>query len=515
MKEKQFVIGVDAGTSNIKAVLFDLKGNELASHGIPVKLDSPLPNTAEQDMQEIWDCVTTCVAKIAGDIEVDQCVGIGVTSHGDGTWMIDADGNPVRSGIFWCDGRATDAVESWHQEGIAREAFALCGTAVNTGTQSCQLEWLKNHEPESLERASSIFHCKDWIFYKLTGQRTTDETDESLPMLNMATRQYDDRLFELFNLNNLRDKFPPVLPAYRNIGQLNADVAERIGLQPGMTVGSGPMDVSACALGVGAIRHGDGSTILGTAGIHQVTMDSADLTPEMVGMTLCHAPSDKWLRLMAVNSATPNVDWFLRELGEGIRRQAEADGISIFDAVDQAIQSVPIGSRGVMYHPYLLPNGERAPFIKPAAKASFSGLSDTNVAADLLRAVYEGVVFAMVDCYRHMPIEVKTITLSGGGAKSDVWCQMVADAMGTPIQITAGTEFGAKGAAMNVAVATGVFESYEQAVDKMVHAKKTYSPDLARHATYQKLYPLYKKIAESSAEYWDLRAEILDALESE
>ena len=125
MKEKQFVIGVDAGTSNIKAVLFDLKGNELASHGIPVTLDSPLPNTAEQDMQEIWDCVTTCVAKIAGDIEVDQCVGIGVTSHGDGTWMIDADGNPVRSGIFWCDGRATDAVESWHQEGIAREAFSL------------------------------------------------------------------------------------------------------------------------------------------------------------------------------------------------------------------------------------------------------------------------------------------------------------------------------------------------------------------------------------------------------
>lgn len=512
MSEKQFVIGVDAGTSNIKAVLFDLQGNELASHGIAMKLDAPLPNTAEQDMQEIWDNVCTCIAEISRDLNPDQCAGIGITSHGDGTWMIDAQGSPVRKGIFWCDGRAADVVDRWHQSGIARKAFALCGTAVNTGTQACQLAWLKEHEPESLERAGCIFHCKDWIFYKLTGRRTTDETDESLPMLNMSSRQYDDRLFDLFELGKLRDKFPDVLPASRNIGTLHEEAAGRLGLPTGMTVGSGPMDVSACALGVGAIRHGDGSTILGTAGIHQVTMDSADLTPEMVGMTLCHAPSDKWLRLMAVNSATPNVDWFLRELGAGIRQQAESGGASVFDEVDRAIQSVPIGSRGVMYHPYLLPNGERAPFIKPAAKAAFSGLSDTNVAADLLRAVYEGVAFAMVDCYRHMPIEVKAITLSGGGSKSSVWCQIVADAMGTPIQITAGTEFGAKGAAMNVAVATGVFESYEQAVSEMVTADKTYHPDPKHHAHYQKLYPLYKKIADCSAEGWDLRAELQDEL---
>lgn len=508
------LIGVDAGTSNIKAVVFDQHGNELASHSIPMALSSPLPNTAEQDAIEIWQNVCTCIRAVAAEIAPEQWAGIGVTSHGDGTWMIDPEGNPVRQGILWCDGRAAEQVERWHSDGTAEKAFASCGTAVNTGTQACQLAWLRQHEPDALDRADTIFHCKDWIFYKLTDRITTDDTDESLPMLNMASRQYDEDLFELFGLADLRDKFPVVLTAFDNHAPLSDACAADLGLPAGMTVAAGPMDVSACALGVGAIGHGDGSSVLGTAGIHQVTMDTADLTPAMVGMTLCHAPADKWLRLMATNSATPNVDWFLRELGVVFQAAADADDVSVFDKVDAAIAAVDPGSGGVMYHPYLLPNGERAPFIKPSAKASFTGLSESNTSAELLRAVYEGIALAMYDCYQYMPIPVKSISLSGGGTRSGVWCQLIADVMGTDILITAGNEFGAKGAAMNLGVAAGVFDSYEAAVKSMVHAHRTYTPDSAAHAIYQKLYPLYKKIADSATEYWKLRATIMEELQS-
>ena len=331
-------------------------------------------------------------------------------------------------------------------------------------------------------------------------------------MLNMASRQYDDELFAIFALEDLRARFPKVLPAGQNIAGLSAAGAAALGLPEGMPVGSGPMDVAACALGVGAIGHGDGSTVLGTAGIHQVTMDKPDLTPQMVGMTLCHAPQDRWLRLMATNSATPNLDWVLRHLGRDFRKQADQRGAGIFDVVDEAITAVPIGSRGVMYLPYLLPNGERAPFIKPSAKASFCGLSESHGLADLMRAVYEGVTLAMVDCYEHMPIKATTISLSGGGTRSEPWCQMIADAMGAAIRVPAGTEFGAKGAAMNLAVGTGLMDSYKQAVSRMVAASKSYEPDLANHAIYQKFYPLYRKLAADSGDYWDLRARILQEL---
>jgi len=515
MSDKKYLIGIDAGTSTIKGVLFDLEGREIVSHGIPMQIESPFTNTAEQDMETIWNNVALCLQEVVKNSSADEIFGIGITSHGDGTWMMDSDGNPVRKGILWCDGRAGNLVEKWHAEGRAEKAFERCGTAVNTGTQACQIAWLNEQEPEKLEQAQVIFHCKDWIFYKLTGLITTDETDESLPMLNMETRQYDDELFRVFDLMKLKAKFPKVLPAKDNLGVLSPAAAALLGLPAGLPVSSGPMDVSACALGIGAIGHGDGSSILGTAGIHQVTMDHANINPKMVGMTLCHAPGNRWLRLMATNSATPNIDWFLRELGEGFRRQADEAGRSVFEDVDQAIAAVPIGSRGVMYHPYLLPNGERAPFIKPSAKASFTGLSESNGVADLLRAVYEGICFAMFDCYQHMPIEVKAITLSGGGGKSEVWSQMITDVMGTPIRITHGTEFGAKGAAMNLAVALKVFVDYEEAVQKMVSIRKTYAPDESKHRRFKELYAIYKKISELSHGYWDLRAKALDVIKSD
>ena len=174
MAKKRYIIGVDAGTSQIKAVLFDLGGGELTAHAVPIQIESPSPDTAEQDMGAIWAHAVDCIRQVARELDPEQCAGIGITAQGDGTWMIDAAGEPVRPGISWCDGRAAQIVESWHGDGTARRAFDRCGTAVNTGTQACQIAWLKQHEPQSLQRARTIFHCKDWIHFKLTGQVTTD-----------------------------------------------------------------------------------------------------------------------------------------------------------------------------------------------------------------------------------------------------------------------------------------------------------------------------------------------------
>ena len=299
--EGQCLIGVDAGTSVVKAVAFDQLGNEVCVHETPMPLRQPEPLWIEQDMPQLWETVKVCLRSIAAQLQTSkrEIQGIGITSTGDGTWIIDREGKPVRGGILWCDGRAGKIVERLHAQGIAHRAFDICGTSVFTGSQAAQLLWLRENEPEALKKAQIIFHAKDWLFYKLTGLITSDETDESLTMLRMSTRQYDPDLFKIFGIDDLYSKFPPVKATVDNVAPLLAEVAAELGLPKGVAVGSGPMDVAACALGTGAIEHGQASSILGTAGIHQVIMEEPNLEPRMVGMTLCHGVKGRWMRMLA------------------------------------------------------------------------------------------------------------------------------------------------------------------------------------------------------------------------
>jgi sugar (pentulose or hexulose) kinase len=511
MTENRCLIGIDAGTSVVKAVAFDEEGNEFCVHEAAVPLHRPERSWVEQDMNELWGTVKSCLGKVARHLRESerQLAGIGITSTGDGTWMIDREGNPVRHGILWCDGRASKIIEEWHSRGVAREAFEICGTSVFTGSQAAQLSWLRDAEPSSLARARVIFHAKDWLFFKLTGIVSSDETDESLTMLRMSTRQYDPELFRIFAIEDLYSKFPVVKPTEANAGQILPALAAELGIAAGTLVASGPMDVAACALGTGAIEHGQASTVLGTAGIHQVVMSEALIEPKMVGMTLCHGLPGRWLRMLAAMTATPNLDWFLSELGGSLNGDEAGSGENKYRYVEDLVAAVPAGSEGVMFHPYLFPGGERGPFVKPTARASFTGLSLDHSRRHLLRAVYEGVAFATLDCYRHMPIDPDVVCLSGGGAKSEVWCHILADCLGKPVRVPAGSQFGAKGAALNVGVAAGYYPSAQESVKRAVKMARFYEPDSANAQIYQELYQVYQQTAERQMDLWDLRAKIL------
>ena len=184
--------------------------------------------------------------------------------------------------------------------------------------------------------------------------------------------------------------------------------------------------------------------------------------------------------------------------------------MNVYDYMDSLIEKTPIGANGVMYHPYLLAGGERAPFTDPRARASYTGIAVRHTLADIVRATYEGVVFAMMDCYQHMPEGMKKITLCGGGANSPTWCQMFADAMGVPITIVGGSEAGALGVCINNAVVQGYYKSYKEAVDHIIEVEKVYEPNMENHAKFAKLYPLYKLTWEQLAATWKLRNELLE-----
>lgn len=512
---KKYLIGIDSGTTGIKAVIFDTKGNELFSARRKLEGLTPYEDWYEEDMDDIYTSCYECIEEVLKEIEPQKVIGIGVTAQGDGLWMMDEKGSPVRPGMCFCDGRTGEIIDDWREKGVLEKTFHICGTVAFGSSICAEIKWLEKNEPEALEKASVFFHLKDWLFYKLTGIISCDESDMSIPMLNAKTNQYDDRLFELFEIEKYRSKFPKTRTTSENRGRILPELAERLGLNKEVLVVGGPMDIAACALGCGAIHDGQASTVIGTAAIHSVIMDEPRPEPYMAGMTLAHCIPGRWIRLVSSLGGAPNLEWFLEQMGSGIKACAKEQDKDVYDYCSELIANVPIGSRGVIYHPYLMAGGERSPFFKSNIKASFMGISFNTKTEDMLRAVYEGIAMAMVDCYRSTEADLKEIYVSGGGAKSDVWMQIFADAMDTDIVICSGTEFGAKGAALNVGVALGIYSGYEDAAASTVHEVKRFKPDKEKHKRYQKLYGLYRKGYELSMDWWDLRTEFLNTAEKE
>ncbi len=506
MSNEQLIIGIDAGTSMTKAVAFSLNGSEVTKASRSTRLHTP-DNWIEADMDFVWEDVSACLREIADTVR-KQSLGvisaIGITATGDGTWMMDTHGLPTRAGIMWCDGRSQAYVNAWHEDGTARKAYGYCGTSVFPGTQAAQIRWLMDNDADALEKAAVVFHEKDWLLYKLTGTISTDATDQCLTNIDLKTATYDPELLSVFGVELQISKFPEIRPTSENAAPILETVAHALSLPAGIPVAAGPMDVSAHALGVGAIRARQASSVLGTAGLHQIIMDDTNISMDnMTGMTLCHCKPNSWIRLVAAMVATPNLDWVLDTTG--VRDGKTVD----YSRLERELKEIPPGSAGVIYQPYLAPGGERGPFVNTTAKAGFFGISQSHTKYHLIRAVYEGVAFSMRDCYEHMPIEPYEILLSGGGANSAFWSQMVCDIVGKRIVIPDGSEYGARGAAINAGVAAGIFESYESAVETTIKYTRKFEPNMTQHETYSRFYELYRNLYTAQVAIWKQRADIL------
>ncbi len=506
---ERYIIGIDSGTTSIKAVLFDLAGNEIDKKAFPLTAIFPEENQYEEDMAEIWDKAKRCVGHIAAKYPRESIVGLGITAQGDGLWLVDENCEPVRNGICFCDGRAAEVVDRWAEDGTCDKLFELTGTRVFTGNQNGIVRWMDEHERESLERSKYFLHLKDYLFYRFTGEITTDSTDQSLIFLDQNTGRYMDETFSLCGIEKYREKYPPIKSASENAYKILPALAEELGLSAEVLITSGPMDVAACATGSGVVENGHCCSIIGTAALHEMVLDKPLQDSIKAGMTITHAMEGRWLRLMASLAGTPNLEWMLGAVGKQVEQDAKAAGKNVYGYMEELVSAVPIGSRGLMYHPYLLAGGERAPFTDSRARASYTGISVKHTTADIVRATYEGVAFAMMDCYMHMPQEIKQVTVCGGGAGSDMWCQMFADALGTRIVTVKGAELGAKGVIINNAVVQGFYASFTEAVSRTVEQNKVFEPDMEKHAEYRRFYELYKITYEALRPTWKKRAELL------
>jgi sugar (pentulose or hexulose) kinase len=431
------IIGLDAGTTVIKAVVFDDDGTPLARAAKQTRVDRAGPGRYEQDVAEVFAAAETVLAELAGYGPVDA---IGVTGQGDGVWLADADGNPVRPAVSWLDARGAEILARWDADGTLDAIFRRTGSLLFPGAAAPILAALAVQEPAALEAAATAGYCKDLVVQRLTGMRATDPSDASVPFLDPHTADYADELLARCGLDRYRRLLAPVLRTPR--APLSGRAADRTGLAAGTPVVAAPYDLPASAWGGGVTEVGDGLLIVGTTLACQVLTDTVETAGEPCGLTLATWTDGRWLRAMPAMTGTAALDWVLALVGAGI---TDLPGL---------LAASPAGANGVSALPFFAEAGERAPFVEPAARARLDGLHVGVERADLVRAVAEAIAYAARHCLTAAGLTGELV-VCGGGAASRPWLQIFADVLGRPLRALPGDEVGARGAALAARRAVG------------------------------------------------------------
>ncbi|WP_214411882.1 FGGY-family carbohydrate kinase [Sphaerisporangium fuscum] len=485
------VICVDAGTTMIKAVGYDEAGAEVAVARHETGVSRPAPGHAEQDMDLVWDAVARTVRDVAS--RLPGPVGfVAVTAQGDGVWLVDRSGRPTGPAILWNDARAAGLVDAWTRSGVAERAFRVNGSSSASGLPHAILAWLKEHDPERLDRSAAVLTCGGWIFSRMTGEVAADESDASAPFMDLRARAYSPELLELFGLDWAARLLPEVRDDEHRVAGLSRDAGESLGLPAGTPVVMAPYDIVSTAIGAGAVDRGQACSILGTTLCTETIVAEPDLDGDAVGITI--AVPGGYLRAFPTFAGTEIIQWACRLLG--------LPGPA---ALGELAAASPPGAGGLAFLPYLSPAGERAPFSDPLARGSFLGLTFEHGPEHVARAVLEGLTLVVQDCLAASGGAPTELRVCGGGSASDLWLRLIADVTGVPVSRSADAEVGARGAYLIGLVATGAAADMETAAKRFVRLGDVFHPQPGPYAT---AYQDFLALRDTTAGTWPLLGEM-------
>lgn len=516
---RDIIIGIDAGTSVIKSVAFDLTGRQLDVAATPNRYDTGPDRAVTQPLDRTWaDCAATLrqLTETIPDLP-SRVVAIAVTGQGDGTWLVGRDNQPVGDGWLWLDARAAELAEDMTGRDGDAARYLSTGTGLNGCQQGVQLAYMKTHMPEALERAECAMHCKDWLYLNLTGQRVTDPTEGSFTFGDFRTRAYNDDVLAFLGLTDQRRLLPPICDGATNTHGLSRDAATATGLPAGTPVALGYVDIVCTTLGGGGYLPGQrtGCTIVGTTGVHIgcKANDDVQLNPEeRTGYVMPLPIAGQAAHLQTNMAGTMNIDWVLglaQDVCATLGREASQS--DLLAHVDRWMADSTPGS--LIYHPHISEAGERGPFIDQNARSNFIGLSTAHGFADLVRGAVEGLAMASRDCYNAMGPIPDTVTLTGGAARSDSLRATLAATLGASVRRSSRAEAGAAGAAMMAAVSTGVYADMSACIQDWVAPTLSApeSPDPELCARYDQLYPLYVDARKAISPIWRSMAQYRNA----
>ncbi|MGO9309846.1 MAG: FGGY-family carbohydrate kinase [Spirochaetia bacterium] len=502
MKSGSYLMGIDNGGTVTKAAVYDTAGREIAVSSLKTEMLFPHPGHTEKNVDDLWSANVRVISDVLkkARIAAAEVKALAVTGHGNGMYLVDADGRPAHDGINSADSRAADYVARWYADGTFDRILPRTCQSIWAAQPAALLAWFRDHQPAALARTRWIFMCKDYVRFRLTGEAGAEVTDYSgLNLMNVHDLRYDAEVLDAFGIGSIRDKLPPLRQSGEICGRVTEEAAAETGLAAGTPVAGGLFDITACAIGTGITAPDRLCLIAGSWSINEY-ISPAPVQDRDLFMTSAYCIPGYWLISESSATSASNLEWVVSELMENERREALGKGGSVFETVNDMVNGIAPADSDVQFLPFLY--GSNA---GPKASAAFLGLHGWHRRAHMLRAVYEGVVFSHkthVDrLLGHRP-GAQAARIAGGAAKSAVWVQMFADVLQLPIELTACEELGAMGAAMCGGVGVGLFGSFEEAVQRMVRVSRTVEPRGEHRQVYAEKYGRYRASIEALRSAW-------------
>ncbi len=501
-KMRERLIGIDAGGTMTKVVLFDLAGNELGCERQPNIMLLPHQGWTERDPERMWSATCLSIRNLLEKTGTDPAdvVAVAPSGYGGGVYLVERDGTPVRNGLVSTDTRSIPIIEAWAASGLGRQVSSLIEQQIWPGQTLAILAWMKAHEPSTFERTAHVLSCKDFLRMRLCGDISTDPTDAGCAgILNVSRSQVSREAFEATAMTGWYGKLAPVASSTEIAGKVSADAARATGLKAGTPVVRGVYDVVGCALATGVAQSRQLAAVAGTFSIHSTLHRKPALNP-LPTIQTPYPVDGQILATIATPTSASNLEWFCKTVMTADAEQAEKDGRSVYDVCNQMVQQTLEKDSRIHFFPFLYDGPRGAP-------AGFAGLTASTTKADLLRAIFEGVVFAHRTDLTYLltgpdAARPDVIRLAGGPSRSAVWTQMFADGLGLPIEIANGGELGAKGGAICAAVAIGAYSDVPDAMRHMVKVERRFEPEPRRAAALASKYKDYIRAIETSVQAW-------------
>ena len=482
------------GTGGTRALVMDEHGAVVASASAEhEQFSSPRPGWAEQDPRDWWRACGEAVRKAlqSSNVRASDIACVGFSGQMHGAVLLDATDDVVRSAIIWCDQRS-QAQSDELAKLFGRDVLIrlTCNPPLTNFTLT-KLLWVREIEPQHWNRVAHVMLPKDYVRYRLTGERAIDMADASgTLLLDVANRKWSSEVLSKTEVD--QRMLPALYESPQVCGQVSMAGAEATGLQMGTPVVAGAGDQAAGAVGMGIARAGAVSATIGTSGVVFAATDRPALDPQGRLHTFCHAIPGRWHVMGVTQAAGLSLRWFRDRCGV-----VSKDGRDPYDVLADEAASAPAGSEGAFWVPYLM--GERTPHLDPNARAALLGLTASHTRGHVIRAVMEGVAYSLNDTFtifEEMRIPVASIRLGGGGARSPLWRQIQADVYGHQVEIVAAEEGAAYGAAILAGTGSGAWASVDEACDSVVRVASRVAPHHATsklmrdsYRTYRKIYP--------------------------
>jgi L-xylulokinase len=503
-----YLLGIDNGNTVCKAVLFDLTGREVAVASCKIATYYPQPGWSERNMDELWQVTARTIREVIdrAGIQSKQIVAVGGTGHGNGLYLLDKSGQPLR-GIQSLDSRAGPLCQEWTKTGLAEAVYPYTLQAFWAAQSNSLLAWLKRYDRATYQQIGTVLLCKDYINYCLTGEIATDYSDMSATnLIDILNQCYSDELLGLYDLGDIRSALPPMHSSASVMGRVSAAAAAGTGLRAGTPVVSGMLDADASMTGSGVIAEGQACVIAGSWSVNTALTRNPLINPDLA-MTAIAAVPGHWVCVEASATSITNLEWFITQFCAEERLEAERRGVSVHVVCDERVAALPVHAESpILYHPFL--HGSN---VQATARAGLYGLAGWHTRADVLRALYEGIAFGHLSHIEKLrqggAATFDSARLTGGGARSPVLAQLFADVLGIRMEVPIAQETGALGAAIAAGIGVGVYADYAEAVQQTVRVGPVYHPDPTRTMAYQNRYQDYVQLIESMQPTWDRLAD--------